>query len=124
MNDFLTLIAVLVIAFGILGIAVLLLLRSVFEPMYREHEEEFFHPDLGIYKRVELKHGSAIVDPNISPETLDSLNTLADVAYKHFAEQELEDEHQDFQHCYDCDLPDACRDHGCAVNQGLKPPNF
>lgn len=31
----------------------------------------------------------------------------------------LEDE-DNFQCCDNCDLPDACRDYGCAIQQGLR----
>ncbi len=31
-------------------------------------------------KRIKLKHGTAHVDENCSPETIESLNTLADLA--------------------------------------------
>ena len=27
---------------------------------------------------------------------------------------------ENFEHCSHCDLPDACNDFGCAVQQGLK----
>lgn len=27
---------------------------------------------------------------------------------------------EDFDHCMDCDLPDACSDFGCAIKQGIR----
>ena len=30
------------------------------------------------------------------------------------------EEEEDFEHCSECDLPDACSDFGCAADQGLK----
>jgi hypothetical protein len=36
-------------------------------------------------------------------------------------EDSLWEDEDNFQCCANCDLPDACFDFGCAVEQGLKP---
>lgn len=35
-----------------------------------------------------------------------------------------EDEEDDFETCANCDIPDACADHGCAIKSGVRrnPP--
>lgn len=33
-----------------------------------------------------------------------------------------EDGDPDFQPCDNCDLPDACRDFGCAIKSGIRKP--
>lgn len=40
-------------------------------------------------------------------------------------DEEYEDDEDNFNHCCDCDLPDACSDFGCAIEQGIKrKPEF
>ena len=38
-------------------------------------------------------------------------------------EAEYDPDESTFQHCADCDLPDACSDYGCAIENGIKRKN-
>lgn len=56
---------------------------------------------------------------NTNPEDL-----FPDWKYGIETQQEDDEIENDFQCCDDCDIPDACADFGCAIEQGLHKPNI
>lgn len=54
----------------------------------------------------------------------DSLKNVPGAGVREFDPDELDEDDEDsFEHCSDCDLPDACSDFGCAIKQGLRLPD-